>query len=67
MNSNFKNTDLYTKEQRVKQIADLTVGALKRLHPADRGSTGLSGEVGLDNAGEPRVYVHPLESRGGRL
>ena len=56
-----------TPEERVKQIADLAVTALRRLQSKDCRARGFSGQVGLDKTGETRVYDHPLESRGGRL
>ena len=56
-----------TPEERVGQIADLIVTALRRLHRKDLRARGFSGKVGLDNEGETRVYDHPLESRGGPL
>lgn len=51
---------------RTEQAAHLIALALRRLHGSMREVAG-TGEVGLDNTGEPRVYGQPLESRGGRL
>jgi hypothetical protein len=54
-----------TKDDRLVAVADLVVIALIRLRARPKPAEEFSEKVGLDNAGEPRVYVNSLESPGG--
>jgi hypothetical protein len=51
--------------ERIDAAAELIARALIRLRARSRAMEKLSAEVGLDNPGEPRVYVNTLESPGG--